>query len=111
MDGLFHTTLLGALAVDEVQQVGKCLVRIINADERRRHFLFRCEILADQYGRSLGRIDEVGVFGICQKGQAARSGFLNLCIVVNHGIGIAFNRSVNHFRKLLGSYFHDVVIY
>ena len=67
MNGLFHTALLGALAVHEVQQVGQRLVGVLNADERGLDFMLRLKILADEYGRSLCGVDEMSIFGISKK--------------------------------------------
>ena len=106
VDGLLDAAFLGTLAVDEVQQVGERLVRVIDADERGFYLLLGLEVLAHQHSRSLGRIDEVGVFGIGEKSEATGGGLLYFGIIVNDGCGIAVNRTVNHCCKLLCSNFH-----
>ena len=111
MDGLLDAALLGTLAVDKIQQIGEGLIGILNADKRCFDLLLGNEVFADKNSRGLGGIDKMGVFGIGEECQATRRGFLDFCIVVNHGRGVAIYRTVNHRCKLLCSNLHDVVIY
>ena len=67
MNGLLDAALLGSLAIDEIQQVGQCLIRILDTDKCGLDLLLGHEILTDENGRSLCGVDEMSIFGIGKK--------------------------------------------
>ena len=107
MNGLLDASLAGTLTLNEVQQVGKGFIGILDTDECCFHLMLGNKILAYKNGSCLGCINKVSVFGIGEECQATGRGFLDFGIIVNHGRGFAIDRTVNHCRKLLSSNFHE----
>ncbi len=105
--GLFHTR---AGQADQplvlVEQNRKARVGVLDQNERGGHFLPKGQVFSHNDGTGLRGVEVGFVFGIGQKGDTARGGFLNAGQLAHRGPSVAPQGAAKQVGYLLHSKLH-----